>query len=158
MKQKLDFQMLFESTSNCKVSVSLLTQSAPTSSAGCETCGCWKRRSRPSPTSSRMNTARCLTPMTVSSAPLWRRRGSIQRRTTWTLTVSGEWLSDAWQDVRYKEPARTMSNCTLNVVRTAKLLFIVSNVVTVHVKHTRYDACLVPLTYETPTTEINTLK
>lgn len=91
MKQKLDVQMLFESTSNYKVSVSFLTQSAPPSSAGYETCACWKRRSRPSPISSRMNIARCLTPMTVSSAPLWRLRGSIQRRTTWTLTVSGEW-------------------------------------------------------------------
>lgn len=88
---KIGLKMLFESTSNYKVSVSLLKQSAPTSSAGYENCACWKRRSRPSPTSPRMNTGRCLTRMTVSSAPLWRRRGSIQRRTTWTLTVSGEW-------------------------------------------------------------------
>ena len=108
MKQKLDFQMLFESTSNYKVSVSFPTQSAPASSAVYETCACWKRRSRPSPTSSRMNTARCLTPMTVSSAPLWRRRGNIQRRTTWTLTLSGEWQ---WR----------VAGCTVQEARTYRV-------------------------------------
>jgi hypothetical protein len=68
--------------------------------------------------------------MTVFSAPLWRRRGSIRRRTTWILILSGEWQ---WQ---YRQLVHTVSHCVLNVVRTAKLLFLGPDVAAVHVKTT----------------------